>query len=252
MSNADILESMLELSHFLGQEDRQLAILGEGNTSAKVDNETFLVKASGSCLETLRPEDAVACRFDGILPMLEEADLSDEDIEKQLLASRVDSAAKKPSVETLFHAYLLSLPEINYVGHTHSIAVNQILCSPMADKFANNSLFPDDIVCCGAFAPLVPYTDPGVTLAQAIRDKTVAHMEAYGGPPRVILLKSHGIITLGKSAGAVKAAMLMAEKAARIFVGAVALGGPVFMTSEHVDRIANRTDEHYRQRQLQL
>ena len=32
-----ILETLLELSHFLGEEKRQLAILGEGNTSARVD-----------------------------------------------------------------------------------------------------------------------------------------------------------------------------------------------------------------------
>ena len=54
------------------------------------------------------------------------------------------------------------------------------------------------------------------------------------------------------TAGAVKAAMLMAQKAAEIFVGAAALGGPTFMSSEDVSRIANRTDEHYRQRALKL
>ena len=98
---------MLELSHFLGEEHRDLAILGEGNTSAKIDDETFLVKASGSCLETLGEDDVVACRFDALLPMLDQDDLSDQEIEDRLLACRVDSSAKKPSVETLFHAYLL-------------------------------------------------------------------------------------------------------------------------------------------------
>ena len=51
--SATTLETVLELSHFLGDEKRQLAILGEGNTSAQVDESTFLVKASGSCLQTL-------------------------------------------------------------------------------------------------------------------------------------------------------------------------------------------------------
>ena len=64
------LETLLELSHFLGEENRQLAILGEGNTSAKIDEETFLVKASGSCLRTLTRDDLVSCRFDALLPML--------------------------------------------------------------------------------------------------------------------------------------------------------------------------------------
>ncbi len=246
------LQQLLELSHFLGDEKRKLAILGEGNTSAKIDSDTFLVKASGSCLETLGEDDAVACRFDKLLPMLEEDDLSDQDIEDHLLACRVDSNAKKPSVETLFHSYLLTLPEVEFVGHTHSVAANQILCSPMAEKFAHSKLFPDEIVCCGAKSVFVPYTDPGLLLSKVIRDKTVAFMDEFGKAPRVILLANHGIIALGKTPGAVKAATLMAHKSAEIFVGAAALGGPVFMSDEDVHRIANRIDEHYRQKALKL
>ncbi len=252
MKHHDKLQAMLELSHFVGQEDRELAILGEGNTSAKIDEETFLVKASGSCLETLSENDAVACRFDAILPMLDQVDISDQEIEDRLLACRVDSNAKKPSVETLFHAYLLSLPGIAFVGHTHSIAVNQILCSPLAEKFATNRLFPDEIVCCGTRSVFVPYVDPGLALSQVIREKTQAFLDESGNAPRVILLQNHGLITVGKTPGAVKAAMLMAHKAAQIFVGSAALGGPVFMSDSDVDRIANRIDEHYRQKALKL
>jgi hypothetical protein len=42
----------------------------------------------------------------------------------------------------------------------------------------------------------------------------------------------------------------MAEKAAEIFVGAAALGGPVFLTATQCERIAGRPDEHYRQKML--
>ena len=245
-------DTLLELSHFLGEEKRQLAILGEGNTSARIDEHTFLVKASGSCLQTLTSEDLVACRFDSLLPMLDQDAMSDQIIEDSLLASRVDASAKKPSVETLFHAYLLSLEGVHFVGHTHSIAVNQILCSPRASQFATRKLFPDEIVCCGARSVLIPYTDPGLSLSKSIRLATDTYLDDFGCAPRVILLENHGIITLGKTSGAVKAAMLMAHKAAEIFVGAAALGGPTFMSAEDVDRISNRTDEHYRQRALKL
>ena len=245
-------DTLLELSHFLGEEKRQLAILGEGNTSARIDEHTFLVKASGSCLQTLTSEDLVACRFDSLLPMLDQDMMSDQAIEGLLLASRVDPSAKKPSVETLFHAYLLSLEGVHFVGHTHSIAVNQILCSPRASQFATRKLFPDEIVCCGARSVLIPYTDPGLSLSKSIRLATDTYLDDFGCAPRVILLENHGIITLGKTSGAVKAAMLMAHKAAEIFVGAAALGGPTFMSAEDVDRISNRTDEHYRQRALKL
>jgi rhamnose utilization protein RhaD (predicted bifunctional aldolase and dehydrogenase) len=244
--------ALLALSHELGAEQRQLAILGEGNTSTKLSDDAFLVKASGSSLGTLTEADVVECRFAPLLAMLDRDDLTDQQIEDELFGCRVDSSAKKPSVEALFHAYLLTLPGINFVGHVHSIAVNQILCSPHARTFAECRLFPDEIVCCGGASVFVPYTDPGLKLSQIIRDGCVKFSADFGVPPRVILLENHGIITLGASPNAVKAAMYMADKAARIFIGAASVGGPRFLTPEQVDRIANRIDEHYRQRALKL
>ncbi len=252
MNKTEKLSALLSLSHELGDPRLRMAILGEGNTSVKIDDKTFSVKASGSSLATLAEDDAVDCRFAPLLAMLERDDLTDQQIEDELFGCRVDQGAKKPSVEALFHAYLLTLPGVEYVGHTHSISVNQILCSPLAKQFATSKLFPDEVVCCGAQSVFVPYTDPGLKLSQVIREETVKYMEAFQAPPRVILLENHGIITLGSSPSAVKAAMLMAQKAAEIFVGAAALGGPNFMSPEDVDRIANRIDEHYRQRALKL
>jgi rhamnose utilization protein RhaD (predicted bifunctional aldolase and dehydrogenase) len=250
---AAILQSLLDLSHDLGREDRALAILGEGNTSARLSDETFLVKASGSTLGTLREEDVVECRSAPLLAMLDRTDLTDQQIEDELFACRVDPAAKKPSVEALFHALLLSLPGIRFVAHAHPIHVNRLLCSNRAMEFAENRLFPDEIVCCGPKSVLVPYTDPGLVLSRVIRSGIAQYMEEAGGAvPRVVLLVNHGVITLGASPSAAKAAMFMADKAARIFGGAAALGGPVFLTPAQVDRIANRIDEHYRQRALKL
>ena len=122
-------DTLLELSHFLGEEKRQLAILGEGNTSARIDEHTFLVKASGSCLQTLTSEDLVACRFDSLLPMLDQDTMSDQVIEDLLLASRVDVSAKKPSVETLFHALTLKM---NFTeSHTLAVVIMIILIWPL-------------------------------------------------------------------------------------------------------------------------
>jgi len=245
-------QHLMALSHDLGAEHRKLAILGEGNTSCRLEGGTFLVKASGSSLGTLQECDLVECYSAPLLAMLDRDDLTDQQIEDELFACRVDPQAKKPSVEALFHAYLLSLPGVSFVGHTHAVSVNQILCSPRARDFADRKLFPDEIVCCGPASVFVPYTDPGLKLSQAIRSGTIQYQEKWGKPPRVILLENHGIITLGASPEAVKAAMFMAEKSAGIFAGAAALGGPKFLTDEDVHRIANRIDEHYRQRALKL
>jgi len=247
-----ITQDLLNLSHELGREDRGLAMLGEGNTSTRLTDDTFLVKASGTCLGTLKEEDVVECRLSALLPMLEKENLTDQQVDDALLAARVDPKAKKPSVEAVFHAWLLSLPGIKFVGHTHATTVNQILCSPRARDFAVNRMFPDEIVCCGVASVFIPLTDPGLKLAQAIRRETEAFIKKHQSQPRVILMQNHGIITLGGTWQSILAAMLMAEKAAKVFVGAAVLGGPVFFSDENIVRIAGRPDEAYRQRALKM
>src|SRR5687767_12372648 len=136
IDSANGSERLLKLSHELGREDRRLAILGEGNTSMRVSPETFVVKASGSNLGTLSALGITECRFDALLPLLSKKNLSDAAVDEALLAARVDPAAKKPSVEAIFHAYLLTLEGVNFVGHTHPTAVNQVLCSTRARSYA--------------------------------------------------------------------------------------------------------------------
>ena len=250
---AESTQRLLNLSHQLGREERRLAILGEGNTSMRVSAGTFLVKASGSNLATLSPLGVTECRCDDLAALLKKKKLADVEVDEALLASRVDPAAKKPSVEAVFHAYLLSLPDVNFVGHTHPIAVNQLLCTKHARNFARRRTFPDEVVCCGVESVFVPYTDPGLKLAQAIRAAVVASIKRLARPPRVILLENHGLIALGATPEAVLAATLMAVKAAEIFVGAAAINGqPRFLSPAQVARIAGRPDEHYRQKALGL
>ena len=249
---AERLSQLLQLSHALGDPSRQMAILGEGNTSAQISANTFFVKASGSSLSTLRTADVVECRFNTVLPLLDRTDATDAEITEALLACRLDPKAKKPSIETIFHAYLLSLPEIEFVGHTHAVAVDGILCSPRAREFATHRIAPDEIVCCDVESVFIPYTDPGMPLAQAVRRETDAFVQKYGRPPRVILMENHGIITLGRTVEAVLAAMLMAEKIAEIWLRAGCLGGPKFLTPENVARIGGRPDEAARRKALKL
>ena len=247
------IDRLIELSRDHGREDRGLAILGEGNTSVRLSAETFMVKASGSTLATLSEEGLTECRFSDLIALLNERSVGDEVLHERLLGSRVNSKAKKPSVEAIMHAYLLTLPGVSYVGHTHPITVNQVLCSRLAPVFARRRVFPDEIVCCGVESVLVPYTDPGLPLAQAIRKAVIAYVKRLSRPPRLILLQNHGLIALGPSPESVLAATLMASKAAAIFSGAAALSGsPSFLTPRQVARIADRPDEHYRQKMLGL
>ncbi|MFA6286614.1 MAG: class II aldolase/adducin family protein [Opitutaceae bacterium] len=252
-SSNDPQSRMLELSHQLGREERKLAILGEGNTSARLSADTFVVKASGSNLATLSAPGTAECRFDKLVPLLASAEMTDEAVDQALFDARVSTDSKKPSVEAIFHAYLLTLPGVNFVGHTHPITVNQVLCSNHAHLFATRRLFPDEIVCCGVESVLVPYTDPGLKLSQAIKAAVESYINRLSRAPRVILLENHGLIALGATPESVLAATLMAAKAAEIFMGAAAISAvPRFLSPAQIERIAGRPDEHYRQKALGL
>ena len=247
------IDDIISLSRELGREDRNLAILGEGNTSCKVSEKTFLVKASGSSLSTMSAGDVTECRFEPLLKLLDQPEASDEQILSVLQASQVDPKAKRPSTEAVFHAYLLSVAEITWVGHTHPVAVNGLLASPRAAEFAARRSFPDEIVCCGPTSLLLPYVDPGLALAKAIRTGIERIIPKRTGKlPRLILLTNHGLIAPASSGpGGVLAATRMAVKMAEVFSLAAIHGGPVFLEpTADVERIENRSDEAYRRKQL--
>ena len=241
---------LLDLAHELGRADRSLAILGEGNVSAKLDDARFAVKSTGCALATLTEREVTTCETKVILAMPEQNEASDEAVEQCLLKARVDPEGRKPSIETMFHAWLLSLPGVEFVAHCHPLYANQVLCSPRARDFAERRMFPDQIVYCGATSVFVPYADPGLPLAREIAECTRAVYAKTNHLPRLILLENHGIITLGATVEAALGCALMAEKAAAIFAGAAALGGPNFLSSQHVERIATRRDEVQRQAAL--
>ncbi|HEX3444584.1 MAG TPA: class II aldolase/adducin family protein [Chthoniobacterales bacterium] len=245
-----IVADLVSLSHEFGH--RELVILGEGNVSARLDDLTFLVKASGTSLGSLVEENLTECRFDRLFSFFGDEPVSDAEVEAALLQSRVDPGALKPSVETFFHAFLLSLPDIRFVGHTHPIAVNQILCSSHARDFSRQRQCPDEVVCCGPVSLLIPYIDPGLALARRIRDELAAFQLVHGKLPRVILLENHGVITVGSSVQAVRAAMLMTVKAAQIYIGAQQLGNLTHLPESEVTRIESRLDEEYRRKMLRL
>jgi rhamnose utilization protein RhaD (predicted bifunctional aldolase and dehydrogenase) len=246
-----ILNQLITLTRSLGDPARDLAILGEGNTSALLDAQTFLVKASGKEMRTADGDSFVTVSLPRALDVLNGMDLTDTEVRAALLRCKTDSRDDRmPSVETFLHAYLLSLPDIRFVGHTHPTAVNAILCSIQSRVAVSGRLFPDEIVCCGPAVCYVPYTDPGIPLARHLRTCVEAFIDEHNMPPKVILMENHGFIATGRTPRDIEAVTNMYVKAARILVGAYALGGPRFLSPEHVARIHTRPDEHYRQKQI--
>lgn len=248
----DDIAALLELSHEMGRPDRSLALLGEGNTSVRLSPTRFAVKASGGRLADLQATDVTVCDTARLVALLDRKSLPDAVFEQALLEARVDPEARRPSIEATFHAWLLTLDGVGFVGHCHPVHVNQLLCSPRARDFAEHRMFPDEIVFCGPASVYVPYADPGLPLAWQIRERTKDYLRDHGTVPRLIVLQNHGVIALGATPRAVLSCLLMAEKAATIFAGAAAMGGPTFLLPQHVERITVRPDEAYRQGQLGL
>lgn len=244
-----ILSQLIQMSRNLGNPALDYAILGEGNTSARIDVETFWVKASGAELGRIDPAGFVRVRFDPVLDMLHDESLCDEDVKSGLEAARADpGATARPSVETVLHALALQLDGVQFIGHTHPTMVNAVLCSQAVEKAIAGRLFPDEIVYCGPASVYIPYTDPGLPLARRVHQEIARYIEEYGQAPKVILMQNHGLIALGRTASEVENITAMAVKAARVLLGTYALGGPNFLTQNDIDRIHTRPDEHYRRK----
>ncbi|UCH33189.1 MAG: class II aldolase/adducin family protein [Armatimonadota bacterium] len=246
-----IVHQLVAMSRALGDPECDYVILGEGNTSARVDDDRMYVKASGVSLCGIAEDGFVGVRRGKVIEMLDAGDLTDAQVAQGLREAMVDAALpRRPSVETLLHAYLLGLEGVNFIGHTHPTAVNAVLCSKEGKEAIGGRIYPDEIVVCGVAPVFVDYVDPGVPLARAVREHTQRYIEEYGCRPQSILLQNHGLIALGATATQVEAITATWVKTARIIIGATAFGGPRFLSRENVARIYTRPDEHYRRRGL--
>jgi rhamnose utilization protein RhaD (predicted bifunctional aldolase and dehydrogenase) len=246
MKRSDILKRLIQLSRELRREDRQLAILGEGNVSADLGDGTFYVKASGSQLATIGADGFTRVKMAPIFEALNRPDKTDDEVRAIVENCRMDKTAKLPSVETFMHAICLKEGGARWVGHTHAVSVLRILCSRLGARPFRRHIFPDEIVMCGRHLAVVPYVDPGIRLATALRRSLRTFMADHGAPPKVILMVNHGPVVLGQTDRDVLNTMLMLDKWALVLGGIYALGGPRFLEEKVSDRIENRPDEHHR------
>jgi len=187
-----------------------------GNISAR-DPETDLVviKPSGVMFEDLRPEHHVVVNLEGTI------------IEGDL----------KPSSDTASHLYIYRhRPDVNGIVHTHSpfatafAAVGRpipVYLTAMADEFGGP-------IPCAGFALI-----GGEEIGQQV-------IEHIGNSPAV-LLKNHGVFTVGPNARAAVKAAVMAEDVARTTWYALQLGTPDEIAPEDVAKLHYRYTHVYGQ-----
>jgi len=187
-----------------------------GNVSAR-DAETGLVviKASGIRYEEMRPEHMIVVNLDG----------------------KIMEGNLKPSSDTASHLYIYEhRPDVGGVVHTHSAyatafaAVNKpipVVLTAIADEFGGP-------IPCGGFA--------------LIGDEAIGKVivESIGKSPAV-LLKNHGVFTIGKNAkSAVKAAIMTEDNAKTVWL-ALQIGTPDVISQEDVEKLHYRYTHVYGQ-----
>ncbi len=247
-----LLKDLVALTRALGEPARDYVIIGEGNTSVRLDAESFAVKASGQQMHGIDAAGFVMLRLAPLLAMLDDppATLSEQKriTASAVLSSEAGGAGLSPSIEASFHAMLLHECGVGYIGHTHPTTVNQLMCSEHAADFAAQRRFPDEVVLCGPQSVLVPYADPGLPLALIMRDRVRAYLAAHGEAPKLITLENHGMIALGDTPAEILNITAMAVKAARIYLGALMTGKPTRLPDEEVQHLYYRPDEIYRRK----
>jgi L-ribulose-5-phosphate 4-epimerase len=187
-----------------------------GNVSGR-DRETGLVviKPSGVRYEALRPEDLVIVDLDG----------------------NVVEGRLKPSVDTATHLYIYRhRPDVGGVVHTHSAYATAFaavgrpipcILTAMADEFGGP-------IPCGEYAPV-----GGEEIGREV-------LRSIGASP-AILMRNHGVFTIGRTAtDAVKAAVMVEDVARTVFL-AMRLGDPVELPREEILRAHRRYVEKYGQ-----
>jgi L-ribulose-5-phosphate 4-epimerase len=193
-----------------------LVVWTTGNVSAR-DPESGLVviKPSGVRYDELRPEDHVVVTLQG--------DVVEGDL--------------KPSSDTASHLYIYRhRPDVNGVVHTHSpyatafAAVGQpipVYLTEMGDEFGCP-------IPCAGFA--------------LIGDEEIGRLvvENIGSSPAV-LLKRHGVFTVGPTAEAAVKAAVMTENVARTVWLALQLGQPEEIPPEDVAKLHHRYTHVYGQ-----
>lgn len=251
MSQAShVTDELARLARDLGSPARSWAVLSEGNCAAADADDLMWVKASGTRMELAGRDDFVAVSRSTLLELVDDPASTFEDVDRVFDTVARSHGGRRPSVEALLHAVCLDQPRVSYVGHTHPVAVNAILCSQRPSLLTDGALFPDQVVVLGPDPVLLPYVDPGLDLGRAVR--TLLREQAGDEAPRVLYLANHGMFALGSTSLDVLNVTTMAVKVAEVLIGASSVGGPAYLPDAEVRRIDRRPDEHYRRERLSL
>lgn len=188
-----------------------------GNVSAR-DPATGLVviKPSGVRYEDLRPEDHIVVDLEG----------------------SVVEGTLQPSSDTASHLFIYrQRPDINGIVHTHS---------PYATAFAAvGKPIPVYLTAhADEFGGAIPCAGFALIGGEEIGQQVIAHI----GSSPAVLLKNHGVFTVGSTATAAVKAAVMVEDVARTVWLALQIGQPDEIPADDVAKLHDRYTNVYGQK----
>jgi L-ribulose-5-phosphate 4-epimerase len=199
-----------------------LVVWTAGNVSGRVPGtDLFVIKPSGIAYDELRADNQVLC-----------------DREGRVVPGTVGSH-RAPSSDTAAHAYVYrAMPEVGGVVHTHSTYATAFaargepipcVLTAMADEFGGD-------IPVGPFA-LIGDDSIGVGIVQTLS----------GHRSRAVLMRNHGVFTIGRDAREAVKAAVMAEDVARTVHVARQLGEPLPIPPQAIDSLYERYQNVYGQ-----
>jgi L-ribulose-5-phosphate 4-epimerase len=213
---ATIRQELVSLHRLLVE--AALVVWTAGNVSSRVGDDQFMIKPSGVPYDRLSAEDMVLCDLEG---------------------KPVDDNGLKPSSDVFAHAYVYRhRPDVRGVVHTHSTyatawaARNEAIpcvLTAMADEF-------------GGEIPVGPFALIG---GEDIGKGIVETLAGHRSP--AVLMRNHGVFTIGDTPrNAVKAAV-MCEDVARTVHLSRQIGEPLPMKQPDIDSLYDRYQNVYGQ-----
>lgn len=189
-----MVDAAMELKH------NDLITLSGGNVSVRKENGDYIVTPSGMYYDNMIEDDLIVFDKNGA----------------------IIEGNRRPSVDTIALQYIYdNMPEVMAIIHTHQIyatAVGLIEDQlPVAVTTLSN-------VTLGA-VNVAPYSNPG-SLEMGIQ--TVKYAEGK----RAVILKHHGVVTIGGNLKEALYAAVYMETAAKTYLVAKAAGIPALMTDE--------------------
>nr|WP_321297306.1 class II aldolase/adducin family protein [uncultured Sphaerochaeta sp.] len=181
--------------------DYHLISLSGGNVSLRINNH-LLVTPSGMTYQELVTDDIVVMNLDG----------------------SIVEGERRPSVDTVALLYIYNnMPEVNAVIHTHQVYATAVglisdTLPAVVTTLVNATVGPVTVAPFSSAASL----DMGI--------ETVKHLNGK----RAVILKQHGVITVGSTLKEALYAAVYMEDAAKTYLVAKAVGEPPVLNAQQI------------------